>query len=491
MMKTKKLWALICSGVLSLGALAGCGGGGGNDPFDSGAKPVEGKYNLTIACQDEDGEKEILNVLKKAYEKKNPNVNVIIKDFGGDLFTNYMAKYATNQSKLPDVIWMPDDQFAAFAKGGYFLDLRSYYEADASTDYSLYYETMLHTASYTGEFRPTTSYTGSYVAETASTEKSDSADHGLYYAPRDYNKIGIVYNTRLFKQFKIDVPTQNEDGTWENTSNGKWDMEALIDLTQNIATAIEGKGAAFAGYRALNLFLQWEPIYTTIFKAMGSEGLIGTDAFLVDNEKNKEICDTLYNELFSSKIAIDRNSNFINGTTFMGVVVRPTAYTYSMSLKNEDGSTMIDFLPFPAEEIGAGCSGYGILKTHANDEQEIGGVKKLTKDLAWDFIKFVISEEGQEATGELGFTQPILKSLEKNGTWTKAISPDLNHSAWVAGKELRLTSYNHFDPSKRTTLRNIVQAYFQNLSDQQEGAPEKREALIKTYTDDFKNKLAN
>ncbi len=484
MMKSKKFFALACAGILTCGAFAGCGG----DPFTSGGGDVDGKYNLTIACQDEDGEIQILQTLKEAYEAKNPDVNVVIKDFGGDLFTNYMAKYATNQSRLPDVIWMPDDQFAAFASGGYFLDLRPYYEAEATTDYSLYYETMLHTASYSGEFRPTTSYTGSYEATTTSTEKSDDAKHGLYFAPRDYNKIGIVYNTRLFKQFKIQVPTQNEDGTW-NTDSGKWDMAELIALTKKIAAAIEAKGSSFGGYRALSLFLQWEPVYTTVFKAMGSDGLIDGDSFLIDSEKNREICNTLYDELFSSKIAIDRNGSFLNGTTFMDVVVRPVAYTYSMSLKNDDGSPQIDFLPFPAEDIGAGCSGYGILKVHADEVQEVGGVEKTTKELAWDFIKFVISEEGQEATGALGFTQPILKSLEKDGAWTKAISPDLNHAAWVAGKELRLTSYNHFAPSKRTTLRNIVQAYFQNLSDQTEGAPDKRENLISTYKNDFTNKL--
>ncbi len=481
-----KALTLLLAGVLSATAFAGCNKGG--NPFDSGSKPVEGKYNLTVACQDEDGEIQILNALKEAYEKKNPDVNIIIKDFGGDLFTNYMAKYATNQNRLPDVIWMPDDQFAAFAKGGYFMDLRSFYEKDAASDYSLYYETMLHAASYSGEFRPTTSYSGSYVAQTVANEKSDDGKYGLYFAPRDYNKIGIVYNKKVFKQFGVSVPTQNADGSWNNTVNGKWDMEALIALTQEITAKIEAKGPSFAGYRALNLFLQWEPVYTTVFNAMGSDGLIGENSFLIDSEKNKEICNVLYDELFSSKTAIDRQSGFVNGTTFMDVVVRPVAYTYSMSLKDANG-TYIDFLPFPAEDIGAGCSGYGILNVHANDEQTVGTEKKLTKDIAWDFIKFVISEEGQEATGKLGFTQPILKSLEADGEWTKAISPDLNHAAWVAGNELRLTSYNHFDPSKRTSLRNIVQAYFQNLSDQTEGAPEKRDSLMRTYIDDFASKV--
>ncbi len=486
MRKFIKGTAVVFAGALACASLAACG----NNPFgDDGDQRVEGKYNLVIACQDEDGEVQILQTLKEKYEAKNPNANIIIKDFGGDLFTNYMAKYATNQKELPDVIWMPDDQFAAFAKGGYFEDLRPFYEADASTDYGQYYESMLHTASYSGEFRPTTSYSGSYTSTLGTAEKSDGAEYGLYYAPRDYNKIGIVYNKEVFNRFKVAVPQQNADGTW-NTESGRWDMAELIKLTKTLTAAIEAKGASFAGYRALSLFLQWEPVYTTVFKAMGSDGLVGDTDFLIDSAKNKEICDTLYNELFHSKIAIDRNGSFLNGTTAMDVVVRPVAYTYSLTLKNDDGSSKIDFLPFPAEDIGAGCSGYGILKTHANDEQTASdGVTKLTKEVAWDFIKFVISEEGQEATGALGFTQPILKSLEKTGAWTQAISPSLNHSAWVAGNELRLTLYNKFDPSKRTDLRNCVQGFFQNLSDQVEGAPDKREALITKYKDDFRNKV--
>ncbi|MCD8286067.1 MAG: hypothetical protein LUD50_02425, partial [Clostridia bacterium] len=188
----------------------------------------------------------------------------------------------------------------------------------------------------------------------------------------------------------------------------------------------------------------------------------------------------LYDNLFYSKEAIDRTGNFNNGTVFMDVVSRPVAYTYSLTMR-EDGQPYIDFLPFPAEDIGAGCSGYGILNVHADETQEVDGVTKTVKDLCWDFIKFVISEEGQETTGAVGFTQPILKSLEENGAWRTAISANLNHSAWVAGNELRLNSFDIFDASVRTTLRGYVSNFMSNLEDQTEGAADKRDELIEKY----------
>ena len=454
----KKLVTLLIATALTIVSLVGCGGGnngggGGNNPNNP-----KGKYNLTIAVQKEGGEVELMELFKEAYEKKNPDVNIEIKDFKGALFESYMSKYAMSEKDLPMMIWMPDDQFDYYAAGGYFVDLRKYYEQDAATDYSLYYESMLHAASYSDEFRPTTSYTGEF---TVAGGKSDSRQYGVYFAPRDYNQIAIVYNKKLFNNFGIEVP---------DTSNG-WTFAEYVALIQEIEGKIKAGGNKDLAKRAANLMLPWEPAYTTIFNALGSDGLVKDGAYNADSEKNKQICEYLYNEIYCTKQRFDTNNSFTNGTVFMMTASRPLIKSYADKIKNSDGTPAIDFLPYPAEYVAAGCSGYGITSIHEKETQTVNGVTKTVGELAWDFIKFIISEEGQELSGASGYTQPILKSLAETGSWLKAIDENLNHKAFAQGKELSQTIYNSFDPQSRASLRSIYTTTFGALQDVNTGAP--------------------
>ena len=109
------------------------------------------KFNQTIASQAEEGEKTVLEALKASYEESHPDTNIVLTDFGAyGTVREYITAYASSQDKLPMVLWMPNDDFAEPAEGGYFVDLRSYYEASEDTRYDLYYDSMLNSASYTG-----------------------------------------------------------------------------------------------------------------------------------------------------------------------------------------------------------------------------------------------------------------------------------------------------------------------------------------------------
>ena len=112
---------------------------------------------------------------------------------------------------------------------------------------------------------------------------------------------------------------------------------------------------------------------------------------------------------------------------------------------------------------------------------DLENATKTNKELAWDFIQFILSEEGQNLGGKEGFIQPILKSLKDNGDWKQAIDPAMNHAAWFGGEELRLTTYNSFAASMRTALRTQMSAFFVNLTNVENGAPSKRDSLIATY----------
>ena len=290
----KKLGKIFVSGLLLTAMASGtaCFGGGG----ETSDNIVADKYKITVACQTEMGEEEVLKVLKAAYEKKNPDVEIEIKTFSGEGFEQYMGGISANQSSSPNIIWTADTYHSQWDQ--FFTDLRPYYEASAETDYSLYYETMLDTASTNGTFKPTKNYTnplGKFNREkdANSDGKEDYKNHseyGLYYAPRDYNKPAILCNTHLFaevdtvyekvykaKEEVAEMPAGYKTATarlQEIVAGTDWDelndlyvfakfVADKVDYIVANASAVDRRlGQEWSGKAVLNLFLDWEPTYT-------------------------------------------------------------------------------------------------------------------------------------------------------------------------------------------------------------------------------------
>lgn len=460
----KKMVAMLLCAAMLL-SLPGCSNNGSNSGKGNNAQGedyAEEKYNLTIACQSEEGEKTVLEALKAAYEKEHTDTNIIIKDFGAySTVTEYITAYASSQKNLPMVLWMPNDEFAEPAEGGYFIDLRPFYEQSEETDYDLYYESMLNAASYTGEYKP--------------LSEDDNEKYGLWFAPRDYNKPTIVYNKKLMTELGITIP---------DTSAG-WGMEEFYVFLQTVNNTIAEKASTnrtYRGYRAIHLFTAWEPVYTTVFENCGSDGIIKDGKLNLGSSDNQRILSELYDNIFQYEYMIDTDDAFNSGTVCMTVVSRPLI----VGMANQLGGDSIDFLPFPGGKVAAGTSGYGITSIHADEEQTVNGVTKKVSEIAWDFIKYIISEEGQQVAGETGLSVPVMKSLLEDGTWCKwEEEQNLNHSAFLAGEELKLSTYNVFEPGKRTRARSLVSNFFQYVETREGGKKENRDDKLEDIAKDF------
>lgn len=440
----KKVFALLLGVTLSgavMASMVGCGNKNDNSlPAD--------KFNITIAIPDTESESEMMKIWKNAYEKKNPDVNVKYTTFSGESTEDYINRTASaDRSRLPMMVWVSDSEAEYLSSINNFTDLRKFYESDSSTDYTKFYASMLNIASYSGEFKPTTSYTGAYQGD-----KSDDEEYGIWFAPRDYNKIAIVINKDIFNELGVTIPADDDT----------WNWEKLVETVQSLSQKIAEGGISASSMRAIRLCLFWEPVYTTLFKTFGGEGVLaennGEVTSVLDGGKNKEMYYKLYNEFVKIDKALDKEDSFARNLTAMSVISRPKILDYVGRVDN------FDFLSFPTESVGAGCSGYAIIADHAEETQTIGGQTKKNEDLCWDFIKFIISEEGQELGGETGFIQPILKSLAENGAWTKAINASLNHAAFTKGKELALDLYTSIEARKRTGVRNQVKSFFTQVT---------------------------
>jgi ABC-type glycerol-3-phosphate transport system substrate-binding protein len=485
----------------SVCALSACGGGGVED------NKVMDYYQISIACQSEESEQDVMKELIAAYEKKNPNVKISLESFTGKDFEVFMNQVSQDESSSPNIIWTSDTYHARWEQ--YFTDLRPFYERDASTDYSLYYASMLDTASINGRFKPTKNYKGSFRSDDLDTSDGledyrNHSQYGLYFAPRDYNKPAILCNTALFemldtqyeeyykaKEGVTEMPADYLSATArlnDIVAGNNWDdLTDLFAFSKSAAEKIQyvleyagtlgAKGQKVVKqwqYKTvLDLKLNWEPSYTTILNAMGVENIINTDGTL-NLEGSVTALEQLHTWMYSEDnlyYADDDDLNFKNGETFMRVVSRPVVLSYGNNLKkiHADYYEKYNRLPMqtiriPAEEIAGGCSGYAINSVYEGKGITVDGVYKSYAELCWDFLKFIITEEGQEVAGATGSNIPVLKSLREDGAWRHVPGlEDMDQDAWLAGEELKQEWFNVYKANYRVKFRDTVQTFFRGF----------------------------
>ena len=471
-------------------------------------------YEIKIACQSEESEQEVMKELIAAYQEKYSNVVINLESFTGKDFEVFMNQVAQDPNNSPHIIWTSDTYHARWEQ--YFTDLRPYYERDAETDYSLYYSSMLDTASINGYFKPTKNYTGEFRSD--ELDSSDGLEdymhhsqYGLYFAPRDYNKPTILCNTALFEMLDeqyeeyymasegvSEMPAEYVSTTARlNAIVGGENWDDLTDLftfskaaAEKIQYILEYAGNLGAKgqkvvkqwqYKTvLDLKLGWEPSYTTILNALGVENIINSDGTL-NLEANTEALEQLHGYMYAEDNLyysdVD-DTNFKNGETFMRVVSRPVVLGYSNNLNKvyadyyqEHGRTPLQAIRIPVQEIAGGCSGYAINSIYEGKGITVNGVYKSYADICWDFIKFIITEEGQEIAGATGSNIPVLKSLysaETNGgetpAWRKVEGLEsMDQDAWLAGEELKQDWFNVYKANYRIKFRSTIETFFRGF----------------------------
>lgn len=441
---------------------------------------VREKFEISISARSLVSEQNMLNLWKAEYEKLHPNTVVKVSGWGSNEGTSesYVLKNALNRSYLTNICYTTDDSTANLAMMKNFVDLRPYYESDPETDYTKYYSSMLDTTSFYGEFRPTTSYTGDYESE-----KSDDSQYGVYFAPREYNMPAILCNVTLMKNH---LATESEKANWDKDSirkllirlaggdeTTKWSWSTFVLALQAISKTCENLNASGdLGYRACELNAHWEPVYTTIMKELGGDGLFSVDSrgevsCNLDSNANKAAYASIQNDFnrTTNKYMVETdegNDNFANRNVFMVFVSYPEVGSYYEAFKKVDYE--LGAINIPCKYVGAGCGGYAIFVDKAKEVQTLkSGETAKTADLCWDFIKYIISKDGQNVAGKEGYIQPVLKELAETGDWLDSYDGKIDNVAFETGEELRLDTYCFAEPDMRNDLRTAISQFFRYL----------------------------
>ncbi len=463
-MKRKYLLAAGLTSIVALASLTGCKKNNG----------PQKKFVISISARNYAAEIQMLQLWEKEYEALNPNVNVVVSKWGSEKTSvDYIMNNALDQESMTNMIYTTDDTTAELASKKYFVDLRKYYEADTVTDYTKYYKSMLDLASFYGEFRPTTNYTGDLESE-----KSNDAQYGLYFAPREYNMPGMLVNVTLLKDSGL--ITADEYNNWTKGSletifkriagSETWDWNTFVRVLQILGDKCETlNGSADKGYRGISFNAQWEPVYTTVLKELGGDGLfkvneLGEVIQNLNSDSNKAAYQSIIDSFNGNdnEYVLDSTLTFALKKVFAALCSYPEVANYYANFKQY--GYKLDAVSIPCEYVSAGCGGYAMIEPRTRGTQKlVSGETAKTRDLCWDFLKFIISKEGQNVAGKGGYIQPVMPELEEEGDWVQAWDGSINTSAFCGAKELVLDSYCFADPTKRSLLRTDVAVFFQKL----------------------------
>ncbi len=191
MRKTKK-FKKVMAGMLAMVTatacvLTGCGGGD-----DSGSGSSGGSGNdvvITFAGWGSLAEKQNFTAMIDKFEETHEGIKVNYQHYPGTE-DDYMVKLVSNlaANKMPDVFYLPTDEFVEWASADRLLDMTDYLTKSEVYEDGLIWEKAMDMYHYNSE-------TGT-VGE----------DGGLYGLPKDLGPWAMVYNKTLFEQKGIALP---------------------------------------------------------------------------------------------------------------------------------------------------------------------------------------------------------------------------------------------------------------------------------------------
>ena len=409
--------AIVCLMVAVLGVFAvSCGGGSNADKNDTNT--------ITIGVVSDSVEMDIVNKLKDAFLAKEENKDIKIKTVKiSNGYDSWVLNRKTTKT-LTDMIQVYDFNSRYWTSENLFQSITDLMERDGFN-------------------------VADYNSSVMGMAQSGS-DNNYYWLPRDYNKMVVCINTEMFEAAGIEKPSDD------------WTMTDFYNVCKQLK-AKESEIKAITkqtNFYPVEMKLNATEVYYSYIRSYGGDLFDEKDG-KVSVYKNLERVKQGANALLKyadEGLALPPDTSaiaFTNKQAAMIFTSRPNVSSYAKNLNNK-----IDFVSMPTIDdvaegeksyIGMGCSGYTITSSCPESK----------RDLAWRFLKFIVSEEGQEVLGKMGSGVPVLNSLleNKNAAWRQFISADLNHEAFYKFPERDLPAMSYMDKvpvAKQLTVYNTL-----------------------------------
>ena len=434
-----KILAAIAVAVLSLSFLGGCG------PKINESQPADYEVNLNVDKNTEatlsvmvpsgDGglEAKYVEAIAEGFKELFPKVKVTL-DYRDISDNGYAASInsAIASGKAPDLFYTNTGFYYYLISKNCIVNLEPYYKAAKDAGVlnleSDYYTSFFSMSEYDGK---------------------------RYVVPRSMDSVVTYYNTDILAAAGIDPKTDarfNNDFTWEQ-------FNSLLDDVNAYLTSAQAKTDGYADCYALDPCFEWEAVYNPIMQSYGANIFDENGNITVESENMTEMA-TMINTISKKGRIIKPYSsayNFKAGKcAFFFSSYGPTKMNEELAVRGK-----FDALPFPLigenGKIGCGFAGWGISSRSSATQ----------RDLAWQFLNYMISKEGQMALINNGLATPSIRiDLAEEKQWSKGFE-NLNLDAWLVSEDKKICTdyFVKFDPSKMFGIQNAVQNFMKNISD--------------------------
>ena len=429
----KKLLCIILSVLLCLGALlvSGCGLIEKEQTDDEIRQEIEELIEnevdldagrdytgtLKVLYQDIPSETAIIDALLGAFSQAYPNITIeripMVETNYLTLLPNmHSTAYRTGDySEMPDVMWTTNEVFAGWIQRDMLMPVNYFDDADDSFSAADTFVELMLEDSMLGE--------------------------RMYMFPRDYDQIVMYYNRELLELAGIPESRIPSDRALTSAEFNQLlrDLRTAFDNMEGTNPANEHP---YSRVRPLDAIWTWGSLCWPTLKSFGGS-VMAEDGSVDFNTPENIRAATYVRELIRDELTFGtgttKHATFVDNLAPLCFETRAVLTDLIDQSQEVPGVAPEDLgvAPMPildSEEnyaIGAGCSGYGMYRYAENPTE------------AWLFLKFMASEEGQNAFCSTGNGVPSNKNLlfAENAAWRNLTDPqfsaltNFNHDAFV------------------------------------------------------------
>ena len=400
----KKILSFALTMLLALGVATGCGAPTGN----SGSKPSEVNLHpdenvtatLRVAVENYTAEKKIISEIGEILTAKYPNVTVKIETISGGISSQY-ATWFRNKN-VPDILVNNSFDMFTLSDKGLLSDLTPYLDAEAADpestfDINDYYESYIKMgqANFDGE---------------------------QYMIPRSADRVVCHYNKAIFKAAGVDMSLVRNGWTWDDFMTVCATLRKYYDSQDSMKA-----------YTLVDPYFTWEAVYNPIFESYGVEyydenGEVALESDATENAL--KFIKSIIDDKYASRPSVEQAGMAGNKGCMLFHSQAASLMATELSVYYPDAEKVSDYydvVTMPVipghEKIGCGAAGYSVYDGSEN------------KDLAWQFLKILLSKEGQNIMADSGSNYvPVRKDMadytNPENHWGKGYE-DLNLSAYT------------------------------------------------------------
>jgi multiple sugar transport system substrate-binding protein len=348
--------------------------------------------SIRFATYNSDFVNGVNDLLVKNFNELHPDVKVNIEYIPNQPALEQQYASAAAAKNLADVVFLADLYVVPFAKGNLVADMEPLAKADKSFDLSDIYPNMLDLSRLNGK--------------------------GLYMIPSSFDVVTMYYNKTMFEKAGAPLPTAT--WTWDDYISA---CQIIRKATENYCFAGGDKSAAF-----------WWAWYVPFVRGYGGdilsadgkkvllstpETLAGLQAY-VDLWTKYDIAQPLDFDAGGNCFIVGKCATFFHIPANMGAIraLDPQPYEWDLEV-----------IPSHPKGKFTGMGTYGFaVSANAKDPQ-----------LAWDFVKGLVSKEMQLSIAKNYAGTPLLKSLREDPAIVNLPAPPAHPTKFIENGQYGIT----------------------------------------------------